>query len=62
MRKTIIFLFILFISFQIKAQNQNLLSGKYSKDELKTVLIPLAQWTPSRKQMIAMVGQKPTQP
>jgi hypothetical protein len=49
MRKTIIFLFILFISFQIKAQNQNLLSGKYSKDELKTVLIPLAQWTPFPK-------------
>ena len=46
-----IFSFLLFVGcyFVTAGQSQNLLSGKYSKDNLKTVLIPVAQWTPFPK-------------
>lgn len=49
MCKIIVSLFASFLFLQIHAQNQNLISGKYSKDELSKVLIPLAQWTPFPK-------------
>jgi Heparinase II/III-like protein len=49
MKKIVVFLVIVTCFLQVRSQNQNLLSGKYSKDELKTVLIPLAQWTPFPK-------------
>ena len=44
--KKIVLLSIVFASFfQLRAQ-PNLLSGKYTKDELKTILIPQAKWIP----------------
>ncbi|MEJ7827620.1 MAG: heparinase II/III family protein, partial [Segetibacter sp.] len=49
MKKLVAFLFIIIFCLQLDAQKQNLLSGKYAKDDLKTVLIPLAQWTPFPK-------------
>lgn len=36
-------------AFGLHAQSQNLLSGKYSPQELKKILIPQAQWTPFPK-------------
>ncbi|MBD2756780.1 heparinase II/III domain-containing protein [Spirosoma validum] len=39
----------IFIGLSAFAQNQNLLSGKFSNDALKKVLIPQAQWTPFPK-------------
>ncbi len=49
MKKLVAFLFIIIFCLRLDAQKQNLLSGKYAKDDLKTVLIPLAQWTPFPK-------------
>src|SRR5690349_16048878 len=45
MKKTTTLLAILFLSLQITAQ-QNLLSGKYSTQQLQELLIPRAQWAP----------------
>ncbi|HET9280025.1 MAG TPA: heparinase II/III family protein [Flavitalea sp.] len=49
MKKMPILLLMFLICKYAGAQNQNLLSGKYSKDQLKTVLIPTSQWTPFPK-------------
>lgn len=46
MKKALLVLFFTILLFQLQAQNQNLLSGKYAKDQLKTVITPLAEWTP----------------
>jgi hypothetical protein len=48
MKKVVVFLLTIISSMQLSAQ-QNLLSGKYAKDDLKSVLIPLAQWKPFPK-------------
>jgi len=45
MKKTTTFLAILFLCGQITAQ-QNLLSGKYSTQQLQELLIPKERWTP----------------
>lgn len=47
--KVLFCFYILLSSLQVEAQEKNLLSGKYSKEALKTVLIPVAQWTPFPK-------------
>ncbi|HKH62402.1 MAG TPA: heparinase II/III family protein [Flavitalea sp.] len=49
MKKAAVLSLIFLMSLYAGAQNQNLLSGKYPKDQLKTVLIPIAQWTPFPK-------------
>src|SRR4051794_14238628 len=49
MKKFLINLFAVLLCVYGRAQEQNLLSGKFSTDELKSVLIPLAQWTPFPK-------------
>jgi len=49
MKKFATFVFASIFFLHPQAQNQNLLSGKYSKDELKKVLVPLSQWTPFPK-------------
>jgi len=49
MKKLFPFLALVFAYINSSAQNQNLLSGKYSAEQLKTVLIPQAQWTPFPK-------------
>jgi hypothetical protein len=49
MQKNIAFLFSLLFLTTLHAQNPNLLSGKYTPDNLKTVLIPVAQWIPFPK-------------
>ena len=41
--------FLIFISLQLQAQQQNLLSGKFTADELKNKLIPQANWIPFPK-------------
>jgi len=48
MKKTIWTLVIIACCSQLAAQ-QNLMSGKYNATQLKTVLIPQAQWTPFPK-------------
>ncbi len=48
MKKTICALLVILCYRQLPAQ-QNLLSGKYTAAQLKTVLIPQAQWTPFPK-------------
>src|SRR6187397_1704497 len=45
MKKIVSLLVILALVCQLPAQ-QNLLSGKYTKDELTTTLIPQSKWTP----------------
>jgi hypothetical protein len=42
---------LFFIAFSLfgTAQTQNLLSGKYKADQIKTILIPRAEWTPFPK-------------
>ena len=49
--KTKIFLLIavVFVYLLSTAQKQNLLSGHFSDEQLKTVLIPQARWTPFPK-------------
>lgn len=49
MKKIAVFLLIVFTILHAPAQKQNLLSGRYAKDELKTMIIPLAKWTPFPK-------------
>src|SRR4051812_20630428 len=49
MKKFAAFAFIVIASTGMQAQNQNLLSGKYSVEQLKTILISQAQWTPFPK-------------
>ena len=49
MKKLILSFFVIGQFWQLSAQKQNLLSGKYVSSDLKTVLIPLAQWTPFPK-------------
>lgn len=49
MKRTILFLSVLFIYSCITAQPQNLLSGKYTAANLKEILIPWAQYTPFPK-------------
>jgi hypothetical protein len=46
MKKILLFQAIFILSGQITAQQQNLLSGKYSTQQLQALLIPKAQWTP----------------
>ncbi|WP_243751770.1 heparinase II/III domain-containing protein [Niastella caeni] len=46
MKKTMLFLTVFLFYLQITAQQQNLLSGKYSTQQLQELLIPKAQWTP----------------
>src|SRR4051812_16991996 len=45
----IIFFVMLLLVFGTHAQEQNLLSGKYTNDQLKTLLVPQSQWTPFPK-------------
>jgi hypothetical protein len=45
MKKTMLLLFVSFPFLQLTAQ-QNLLSGKYSSQQLQELLIPKAGWTP----------------
>jgi hypothetical protein len=48
--KKVIFLFAFFLVWlHAAAQEKDLLSGKYTKDELKKVLIPQASWVPFPK-------------
>ena len=49
MKNLICLLLIVSFSLPGRAQDKNLLSGKFTKDELKKVLIPQAQWTPFPK-------------
>jgi len=46
MKKNISLLFAIILCLRLPAQNQNLLSGKYSLEKLKTIIIPLANWKP----------------
>jgi len=49
MKKTLAFLLLFACMVQVYAQKPNLLSGRYTKETLKNVLIPAAQWTPFPK-------------
>ena len=49
MRKILLFLALFWICLSGFAQDKNLLSGKYTKEALKTKLIPQATWTPFPK-------------
>ena len=44
--KVFIFVFWLALMVQAKAQETDLLSGKYSREELQRLLIPKKQWVP----------------
>jgi hypothetical protein len=47
MKKIVCFFILLFITLAVSAQKeQNLMSGKYSPQELQNKLIPRSQWTP----------------
>ena len=48
MKKTALLLIVFASFFQVPAQ-KNLLSGKYTQEELKTILIPQAKWIPFPK-------------
>ena len=48
MKKIALLLIVFALIFQIHAQ-KNLLSGKYTQEELKTILIPQAKWIPFPK-------------
>ena len=47
--RSLIFLFVFAFVAGISAQDQNLLSGKYSKNELAKILVPVIDWTPFPK-------------
>ncbi|MDQ3843082.1 MAG: heparinase, partial [Bacteroidota bacterium] len=49
MKKIALLLFICISFLQAAAQKKNLLSGKFSKEELHTILIPQAKWVPFPK-------------
>ncbi|MDR0698161.1 MAG: heparinase II/III-family protein [Tannerella sp.] len=46
MNKFITVILVLFFCVNIHAQEQNLLSGKYSTEDLRKILIPYDKWTP----------------
>ena len=46
MNKLAVIFLGLLISFVGVAQDQNIMSGKYSIAELRQILIPRAEWTP----------------
>lgn len=46
MKKTLLSLALFPLYLQTSAQQQNLLSGKYTTQQLQSLLIPKAQWTP----------------
>jgi hypothetical protein len=50
MKNLFLFLALFFLAyFPLQAQNQNLLSGKYTPQELQTQLVPQAKWAPFPK-------------
>lgn len=49
MRKIICFLLIMAVCIQLSAQKQNLLSGKFTKEEFNSILIPREKWLPFPK-------------
>ena len=49
MKKIGILLFAIASCLQSNAQNQNLLSGKYSIEKLQSIIVPQATWTPFPK-------------
>ena len=49
MKKVTVLSLVFLICLYAAAQDQNLLSGKYPKEQLKSVLVPIAQWTPFPK-------------
>jgi len=49
MKKIVSLLLLMTSILQLQAQNKNLLSGKYSKENLAAILIPQAKWTPFPK-------------
>ena len=49
MKKIVSLLLLITSISQLQAQNKNLLSGKYSKENLAAILIPQAKWTPFPK-------------
>jgi len=58
MKKHGIIFLLLLASYSLVAQTHNLISGKYSMEELKKILIPQADWHPFRSWMIVKVGQR----
>lgn len=49
MKKLLFLTTLLLISFRVSAQEQDLLSGKFTKEELAKVLIPQREWVPFPK-------------
>ena len=49
MKKITLLLLGISLFFQLSAQKENLLSGKYNEEELQKILIPKDQWTPFPK-------------
>src|SRR5829696_1519419 len=49
MKKIVSLLLLITSISQLQAQNKNLLSGKYSKENLAAILIPQTKWTPFPK-------------
>lgn len=49
MKKIVSFLFVIASFFQLSAQQKDLLSGKYNKEDFKKILISQTQWTPFPK-------------
>src|SRR5829696_5611214 len=49
MKKIVSLLLLITSISQLQAQNKNLLSGKYSKENLAAILIPQTRWTPFPK-------------
>ncbi|MBD0289087.1 MAG: heparinase, partial [Flavisolibacter sp.] len=49
MKKIALFIFICIPFLHVTAQKKNLLSGKFSKEELHNILIPQAKWEPFPK-------------
>jgi hypothetical protein len=49
MKKIIFIVFVVLLTNSLQAQQQNLISGKYSPEQLKKILIPQAEWTPFPK-------------
>ncbi|MEO6522886.1 MAG: heparinase II/III family protein [Mucilaginibacter sp.] len=49
MKKITLIVFALFVSVQVLAQKKNVLSGKFSIEELRNILIPQTKWTPFPK-------------
>ena len=49
MKKIALLLAVVTGCFQITAQTKNLMSGRYDKDKLQSIIIPYDQWTPFPK-------------